>query len=142
MKFINLILSAAAVTLLSTTAIAADDHKDHNHDDKKGGTHAHDVKSMYGGIVTEVKDINYELVAKPDSITLYVNDHGKPVETKGATASITLLSAANKAEVALAPAGENKLEAKGTFKIGAGTKAIAKVTLAGKPAQNVKFTLK
>lgn len=138
-------LSAALFTTLAMSvshiALAADDHKGHNHDDKKGGEHAHDAKPQYGGVVTVVKDVNYELVAKPDSITLYVNDHGKPVDTKNASASLTLLSAAEKAEVKLAPAGENKLEAKGNFKAQPGTKVAGSVKLDGK-ANNVKFALK
>jgi hypothetical protein len=39
----------------------------------------------------------------------------------------------------LSPAGDNKLEAKGAFKVAPGTKAVAVVTLAGKPAQSVRF---
>lgn len=61
--------------------------------------------------------MNYELVVKPDTITLYVNDHGKPVDTNGASATLTLLSASEKLEVKLAPAGENKLETRGNFKV-------------------------
>lgn len=133
---------AAVVTLsLSHIALAADDHKGHDHGDKKGKEHAHDAKPMYGGVVSVVKDVNYELVAKPDSITLYVADHGKPVDTKDASATLTLLSASDKTEVKLAPAGENKLQAKGVFKVQPGTKVAGSVKLEGK-AQNVKFTLK
>ncbi|HEY0846096.1 MAG TPA: hypothetical protein VGE12_12070 [Noviherbaspirillum sp.] len=138
-------LSAALLTTLAMSvshiALAADDHKGHNHDDKKGGEHAHDAKPQYGGVVSVVKDVNYELVAKPDTITLYVNDHGKPVDTKNASALMTLLSATEKAEIKLAPAGENKLEAKGNFKVQPGTKVAGSVKLDGK-ANNVKFTLK
>ncbi|RZI40016.1 hypothetical protein EGT07_25500 [Herbaspirillum sp. HC18] len=135
-------LFAALSLSVSHVTLAADDHKGHNHDDKKGGEHAHDVTPQYGGVVSVVQDVNYELVAKPDSITLYINDHGKPLDTKGAMATVTLLSASDKADVTLAPAGENKLEAKDVFKVGPGTKAVAKVTLAGKSAQNLRFTLK
>lgn len=136
------VLSAAVALSVSHIAVAADDHKGHDHDNKKGSEHAHDAKAQYGGVVTVVKDVNYELVGKPDSITLYINDHGKPVDTKGAMATVTLLSASDKADVTLMPAGGNKFEAKGVFKAGPGTKAVAKVTLAGKSAQNVRFTLK
>ncbi|WP_420473663.1 hypothetical protein [Noviherbaspirillum sp. ST9] len=101
----------------------------------------HDDKPRYGGVVSVVKDVNYELVAKPDSITLYVIDHGKPVDTKNASASLTLLSAAEKSEVKLAPAGENKLEAKGNFKVQPGTKVAGSVKIDGK-LNSVKFTLK
>lgn len=134
-------LSAAVALSVSHIAVAADDHKGHDHDNKKGSEHAHDAKPQYGGVVTVIKDVNYELVAKPDTITLYVNDHGKPVDTKDASASLTLLSSAGKSEVKLTPAGENKLQAKGDFKVQSGTKVAGSVKLEGK-TNNVKFTLK
>ena len=89
MKLNRIILSIATSLLFCATASAADDHKGHNHDNKESEAHAHDRKPMYGGVVAEVKDIHYELVAKPDSIALYVTDHGKPVDMRGATASVT-----------------------------------------------------
>lgn len=143
MKVLKLVSAAAVVIAMSfaNVSMAADDHKGHDHDDKKGSEHAHDAKPAYGGVVSVVKDVNYELVAKPDTITLYINDHGKPVDTKTATATLTLLTASDKSEVKLAPAGENKLQAKGTFKVEKGTKVVASVATGGKP-QSVRFTLK
>jgi hypothetical protein len=135
------ILAVATLACMSATSFAADDHKGHDHEDKKGAAHAHDNKARFGGVVSVVKDVNYELVAKPDGLTLYVSDHGQPVDLKGASAKVMLLSASDKSETALAPAGD-KLEAKGSFKVGAGTKAVATVTLQGKSAATVKFTLK
>lgn len=104
------------------------------------GDHGH--KPKYGGVVQEVKEIQYELVARADSIVIFVEDHGKKVDTKGASAKITLLSGKDKSEAQLIPAGDNKIEAKGSFKIAPGTKVVAVVTLAGKPASSVRFTLK
>ena len=101
-----------------------------------------DHKPKYGGIVAVVKDVQYELVAKPDSITLFVEDHGKKVDTRGATAKLTLLTGGDKAEIPLVPTGENGLEAKGTFKLSAGTKAVATITIAGKPAISARFEFK
>jgi len=40
------------------------------------------------------------------------------------------------------PVGEGRLEAKGTFKVAAGTKVVALVTLPGKKPANVRFALK
>lgn len=102
----------------------------------------HDHKPKYGGVVVEVKEVQYELVAKADVIAIFVEDHGKKVDTKGATAKVTLLSGKDKNEVTLAPAGDNKLEAKGSYNVAKGTKVVAVVTLAGKPAVSVRFTLK
>ena len=104
--------------------------------------HGDAPKAKHGGIVAESKDIEYELVPKADSIALYVEDHGQKVDTKGASAKVTLLSGGEKSEIALLPAGENKLEAKGSFKLAAGTKAVSVVTLAGKPAATARFELK
>jgi uncharacterized cupredoxin-like copper-binding protein len=101
-----------------------------------------DVEPKHGGVVAIVKDIDYELVAKPDTVTIYVEDHGKAVDTKSATAKVTMLTGSNKTEANLVPVGENKLEAKGKFDAKDGTKVIAIVTFAGKPASTVRFEIK
>ena len=101
-----------------------------------------DHKAKYGGVVAVVKDVQYELVAKPDSVALFVDDHDKKVDTKGATAKLTLLSEGNKTELTLTPVGDNRFEAKGAFKIPVGSKAVATITLAGKPAINARFEIK
>lgn len=119
-------LMLAGVTLAASAAAHAD------------GDH----KPKYGGVVAVVKDVQYELVAKPDSVALFVEDHGKKVDTKGATAKLTLLTGGDKTEIALVPVGENGLEAKGVFKVPAGTKSVATITLAGKPAINARFEIK
>lgn len=129
MKVISILL-AACLTAVSFGALAADKHTEGDHH-----------KPKYGGVVKEVKEIQYELVAKSDSIAIFVEDHGKKLDTKGATAKVTLLTGKDKSEVTLAPAGDNKLEAKGTFMVGKGTRAVAVVTLAGKPAQSARFVI-
>jgi hypothetical protein len=53
---------------------------------------------------------------------------------------VTLLTGTEKQEVELKPAGD-KLEATGSFKVGPGTKAVAVVTVGGKPA-TARFTVK
>lgn len=100
-----------------------------------------DVEPKHGGVVAVVKDIDYEFVAKPDSLTIYVEDHGKAVDTKAATAKVTMLTGGNKTEANLTPAGENKLEAKGKFDIKEDTKVISILTLKGKPATTVRFEM-
>ena len=100
----------------------------------------HDHKPLHGGVVVEVKDMDYELVAKPTVIQLHLRDHGKAADLSKATAKLTLLSGTEKQEVELKPAGD-KLEATGSFKVGPGTKAVAIVTVAGKPS-TARFTLK
>ena len=97
-----------------------------------------DFKPKYGGQVQEVSEIQFEVVIKPDNISIYVEDHGKKVDTKGASAKVSLLNGVEKSDATLAPAGENKLEAKGSFNVKSGTKVTAVVTLAGKGAKTVR----
>ena len=102
--------------------------------------HAHEHKPLHGGVVVEVKDMDFELVANATAVKLYLRDHGKPADVSKASAKLTLLAGTEKQEVELKPAGD-RLEATGSFKVGPGTKAVAVVTIAGKPA-TARFTLK
>ncbi|OGU23018.1 MAG: hypothetical protein A2580_08360 [Hydrogenophilales bacterium RIFOXYD1_FULL_62_11] len=102
----------------------------------------HDHGPKYGGVVREVKNVTYELVAKPDSLTLYVNDHGKPVPTQGAQAEAVIYASNDKATVKLEPAGENRMMAKGSFRVGVGVRVALTTTLPGKPPAKVTFNLK
>jgi hypothetical protein len=101
---------------------------------------ARDHKPMHGGVVAEVKDTDYELVARSTAIQPYLRGHGKAPDLSKTTAMITLLTGTEKQEVVLKPAGD-KLEAVGNFKVGPGTKAVAVVTIAGKPT-TARFTVK
>lgn len=125
MKLIALTLVFAA-TILSLPAFAA-------------GEHDHSPK--HGGIVVELKELDMELVARPEIIQLYVRDHGKAVKIDGGKAKLTLLTGSAKSDVEL-PAQGDKFEAKGNFKVAAGTKAVAVVTLAGKPPVTARFAIK
>lgn len=120
----------------SMSTAAEKGHKDdsHKHSEKEHKPH-------HGGVVSTVGHHEFELVAKGDSVTLYVTNDEKPVSTKGGTASVTLLTA-DKAVVKLEPAGENRFEARGTFKVAPGTKVLATVALPGKKSEQVRFTLK
>ena len=127
MKLATIVLAISLFASGST--LAADKHK-----------HIDDHKPMHGGIVVEGKVMDYELVAKPDSLELYLRDHGKPMDVSKASAKITLLAGTEKQDIELKPSG-NRLEAKGQFKISAGTKAVAQINIAGKMS-SVRFTMK
>ena len=119
MKFAKILIATAALTVSVTVWTSGD------------------LKPKYGGQVQEVSEIQYEVVVKPDNVAIYVEDHGKKVDTKGAAAKVSLLNGVDKSEATLAPAGGNKLEAKGSFNVKSGTKVTAVVTLAGKGAKTV-----
>lgn len=121
------ILIAAAVAL-AVPAFAQKDAHDHG-------------KPKHGGIFVETKALDFEIVVKPDTIQVYVGDHGKPVKLDGAKGKVTLLSGSEKTDVDLVPVGD-KLEAKGSFKVAKGTKGIVSVTLTGKGATTARFEVK
>jgi hypothetical protein len=102
----------------------------------------HDHGAKHGGVVREVKSVTYELVAKSDSLTVHFSDHGKPIATAGAKAEVTLYAGNDKTVVPLEPAGDNRMVAKGSFKVGVGVRAALTVTLPGKPEAKANFNLK
>jgi hypothetical protein len=102
----------------------------------------HDHGPKYGGVVREVKNITYELLAKPDSLTLYVSDHDKPIATQGATAEAVIYAGNDKTTVKLEPVGDNRMAATGSFKVGVGVRVVLTTTLAGKPPAKASFNLK
>lgn len=108
-----------------------------------GNAMAHGDKPKHGGIVSSTSDdISFELVSKDGKTTIYVEDHGKPVATTGASGKLTVLSGSDKAEVPLEPGGDNSLVAKGDAKLAKGAKAIAAVTFSDKKTVNVRFAVK
>jgi hypothetical protein len=126
MNAIATLLAAAALVTGGTASAAGEDHH----------------KPQHGGIVVEGKQADFELVARPDVIQLYLSDHGKKMDHSRATAKVTLLAGKEKQEVTLAPAGGDKLEARGSFKVAAGTKLVAVVSNGGRPVGTARFEIK
>lgn len=107
-----------------------------------GNALAHGPKPMHGGIMQSANDLGFELVNKEGKTTIYVDDHGKPVSTAGATGKLTVLNGKEKTEVPLESAGDNILVTKGEAKFVKGTKAIAAITFADKKTVSVRFSTK
>lgn len=104
--------------------------------------HADHGQPAHGGIVAEAGVFQGELVVGPAGLTLYLTEHGQPIATQGANARLVMLAGTGKTEVPLAPAGGNRLEAKGSFPSAAGIKAVASVKLADGRAGALRFELK
>ena len=113
-----------AASVLALPVVAADSHT-----------------PKYGGVVVETKAGDLELVAKPDVVHIYVSDHGKPMKLASGNGKVTVFNGSEKTEAPLTLVGE-RLEARGSFKIAAGTKVLAEVALNGKPAVSARFTPK
>lgn len=106
--------------------------------DKHGDSHA----PKRGGVVVETKVADLELVARPDGMLLYVTEHGgKDMKLTSGSGKVTVFNGTEKAEAPLTLAG-NWFEAKGNFKVSAGTRVLVEVSLNGKPPVAARFTLK
>ena len=105
------------------------------------GAFAHGEKPKHGGVIQVVNDIAFELVARGDVATIYVEDHGKPYTTAGMSGKLVVLNGAEKSEAQLKPAGENRLEAHGV-KLGKGAKAVASMTTPKNKTMTVRFAVK
>lgn len=121
----QLLLPLLLATLVASPALAAGE----------------DHKPKFGGVVVETKSGDFELVAKPDQIVIHVSDHGKPLKLTSASGKVTIFNGAESKDAPLALVSD-KLEAKGPFKIAAGTKVLAEVSVNGKPSVAARFTLK
>jgi hypothetical protein len=102
----------------------------------------HDHGPRHGGSVRDAGKLTLELVAKSDSLTLHVTDHDKPVATAGAKAQVTLYGGSEKTVVSLEPAGDNRMAAKGDFKVGVGVRAALTLELPGRPIAKTSINLR
>lgn len=98
------------------------------------------TKPVHGGVVQMVGDTSFELVARPDGAEVYLIDDGDDMASEGLTGKLTIDNAGTKTEAALAPAGGNKLEAKGT-KIPSGAKVVVLVVLKDASKLRATFTI-
>jgi len=92
--------------------------------------HAEHGQPQFGGVVAEAGEAQFEIVGKDGKITVHVSDHGKPVATAGASGKLSILAGAEKNDVELKPAGDNRLVGQGAYV--AGAKLLLQVQLPGK----------
>jgi hypothetical protein len=127
----SLLLAAAAPLAGPVPAIAGTGHD-----------HAAHAKPRHGGLVKDAGELTYELVVAPARIEVWVEEHGKPTGTAGATAKLTLIDSGSRVEVALAPAPPNRFVATGDYKLGKGMTALLQVDVGGKEIAKIRYTLR
>ncbi|MBB4845817.1 hypothetical protein HNP55_004369 [Paucibacter oligotrophus] len=99
------------------------------------------AKPQHGGVVQVANDVNFELVAEADGVTIYLVDHDEPMSSKGITGKLSVLQGSHKTEAELKEAGDNKLRATGV-KLAKGDKVVAVLNNVEGRAVTVRFTLK
>ncbi len=103
---------------------------------------AHGAKPKHGGVIQSAGDLTFELVNKDGKAVIYVDDHGKAHATAGASGTLTMLKGAVKSDSALEAGSPNLLVSSTTITLEPGAKAMASITLAGKPPLLVRFSRK
>lgn len=138
-SFSRFATSLAAALALATTATSVFAH-DNDYLDS--------LKSPNGGQTRMAGAYHFELVMVKDSkdvkenqVTVYVTDHaGTKIPTAGATGTATVLAGKVKTTATLVPDGDNRLKSTAKYASTADIKAVVSITLAGKPAEQARFT--
>lgn len=132
MKFIP-----AVIAVLVATAAAA--HSDEYLDTQQAPN---------GGQLRMAGVYHFELVvarngseAQDHPVVVHVTDHaGTKVPTAGAHGTATILAGKAKTTVRLTPDGDNRLKGTGKYAAVPDMKVVVSITLAGKPAEQTRFT--
>ncbi len=96
--------------------------------------HAEHGQPQFGGIVAEAGLAQFEVVARDGKVVVHVTKHGAAIDTAGAKGKLTVLAGTAKSEIALSPAGGNRLEGSGN--VAGGAKLLISVELPNqKPLQ-------
>ncbi len=100
------------------------------------------LKPAKGGAIVEAGSGNrIELVREGAELAAYLTDHdGRPLAAAGAKVEVTLLAGTARTQLALEPQAGNRL-AKAAA-VAAGAKAVVRFSVGGKPAEQVRLTLK
>ena len=97
-----------------------------------------DAKPQHGGVLHSKYDLNFELVRETDGVSLYVDDHGEPVDTAALTGQIMILAGGKRSEVALIAAGAGKLTAT-AVQIPDGARVVVSLTGTDKKVMTVRY---
>lgn len=139
MKFLKTMIPVATLLATLFTGTAALAH---------GDEYLDTPKAPNGGQLRMAGVYHFELVVAKDSkearenpVVVYVTDHaGAKQSTVGAGGTVTILAGKVKATVTLAPDGDNRLKGVGKYASTPDMKAIVSITLAGKAAEQARFT--
>ena len=106
-----------------------------------GNGHKHSAKETNGGQIIDTVDGHWELVAKGGELTVYVTDKDvKPIATKAAKGTATVLVGGKTIKVDLTPAEPNQLKGKGDFVAAKGMKVVVSLDNVGPKPEQIRFT--
>lgn len=104
--------------------------------------HSDHLVPQFGGVTAEAGSFQVELVSKGNRITLYLTEHGVPLEAAGTTGKLSVQSGKSREEVGLTPLGYQTLSARLKAKPASGAQVEAIITPRGRGSATVRFKLK
>jgi hypothetical protein len=104
--------------------------------------HSDHLVPQFGGVTAEAGSFQVELVSKGNRITLYLTEHGAPLEAAGSTGKLSVQTGKSREEVGLTPLGYQTLGAKLNAKPARGAQVEASITPRGRETATVRFKLK
>ncbi|MDP2751944.1 MAG: hypothetical protein Q8O31_04975 [Rhodocyclaceae bacterium] len=130
MKLLLITLALLANTVANTAALA---HTDEYLDTQK---------TPNGGQMRMAGLYHFELLAKNgQDVVVFVTDHaGTKISTTGASGTATILSGKSKTTLTLTPDGDNRLKGIGKYAATPDMKVVTSLVIAGKPAEQARFT--
>ena len=142
MKFRKILTTTVAATVAGLFALASINAMAHTDE------YLDTQQAPNGGQLRMAGVYHFELVVAKDSkeaknnpVIVFVTEHaGTKVSTAGAKGTVTILGDKTKTTVNLTPDGDNRLKGSGTYASTSDMKAVVAVTLAGKTAEQARFT--
>lgn len=129
-----------AAALLALTSLPASAHGDEKHLDGQTGPHGGQLRQA-GAWHLELVVAKDGAASKESPVFVYVTDQtGAKLSTAGASGTATLLAGKARLTVPLLPDGDNRLKGTGNYISAPDMKAIVAVILAGKSAEQARFT--
>lgn len=135
MKSLNALIFAVAALAGSGALAHSDEYLDTQKTPNGGQMHMAGVYHFELVVARDSKE------AKDNPVVVYVTDHaGTKIPTVGASGTATLLGGKTKVSVKLAPDGDNRMKGIGKYASTLDMKAVVTITIAGKPAEQARFT--
>ena len=101
-----------------------------------------DWPAKHGGVMNDGGETSFELVARNRKVLLFVEDHGEPVDTKGAQGLLTVTQGERSWNADIRTTGGNRLEATLLRELKHGDKIVARVTMGNGSIAVGRFSVK
>ena len=104
------------------------------------GAYGHETSGQHGGRVTDAGKYHVELVAKGETVDVFLSDEGqKPVPAAGFKGTAILVVGGKPARVPLEPADGNRLSGKASVALGESPKGAVQLTAPDVATTSGKF---